>query len=99
MPDRSQLKTALSEVLEINDKSGVPVDVYVVEECSELIKALTKRQRGKGSEEDVLSESCDVLATVFMLLLQSGASEQEVRERILRQCRRALDRYQNKGEI
>lgn len=90
---------AIKAVSEINTSSGVSRNVYVVEECSELIKELMKQQRGKGSEKDILAEACDALTTIFVLLNQYGVSRSFVREQILYKCNRALERYQQNGEI
>lgn len=73
--------------------------VYVIEECSELIKELMKQQRGKGSEKDILAEASDVLTTVFVLLTQYGVTEDFVKEQILYKCNRALERYNRNGEV
>lgn len=79
--------------------SGVSQSVYVVEECSELIKELMKRQREKGSEKDILAEACDVLTTIFVLLKQHNVSRNFVVEQILYKCNRALTRYHQNGEV
>lgn len=70
-PDNS-LEKAIKAVSEMDISSGVSQSVYVIEECSELIKELMKKQRGKGSEKDILAEACDVLTTTFVLLTQYG---------------------------
>lgn len=64
------VEEAIKAVFNMDSQSGVPQSVYVIEECSELIKELMKQQRGKGSEEDILAEASDVLTTVFVLLTQ-----------------------------
>lgn len=83
----------------MNTSSGVSRNVYVAEECSELIKELMKQQRGKGSEKDIFDEACDVLTTIFVLLTQYGASRSFIREQILYKCNRALERYRQNGEV
>lgn len=80
-------------------REGIPISVYVMEECAELIKELTKQQRRKGSEDAIFSEACGVPATVFMLLRHAGVSEEDVREKILSTCDRALSRYKKTGEM
>ena len=42
-----------------------------------------KKQRGKGSEKDILAEACDVLTTTFVLLTQYGVSRDYVKNQIL----------------
>jgi hypothetical protein len=94
-----KLEKAIKAVSAMDAKSGVSQSVYVIEECSELIKELTKQQRGKGSEKDILAEACDVLTTVFVLLSQYGVSRIYVRDQILYKCNRALERYNKTGEV
>lgn len=94
-----KLEKAIKAVSAMDAESGVSQSVYVIEECSELIKELTKQQRGKGSEKDILAEACDVLTTVFVLLSQYGISRIYVRDQILYKCNRALERYNKTGEV
>ncbi|NBH79041.1 hypothetical protein D3Z52_12865 [Clostridiaceae bacterium] len=94
-----KLEKAIKAVSAMDTKSGASQSVYVIEECSELIKELTKQQRGKGSEKDILAEACDVLTTVFVLLSQYGVSRIYVRDQILYKCNRALERYNKTGEV
>ena len=58
-----------------------------------------KKQRGKGSEKDILAEACDVLTTTFVLLTQYGVSRDYVKNQILYKCNRALERYHKNGEV
>ncbi len=93
------LEEAIKAVSEMDASSGVSQSVYVIEECSELIKELMKQQRGKGSEKDILAEACDVLTTILVLLTQHGASKTFVKDQILYKCNRALERYRRNGEV
>ena len=80
-------------------RDDVPQSVYVVEECSELIKELTKQQRGKSSNEKVVDEACDVLLTTIVLLKQLHVSEEDICNNLQYKLQRALDRYNKTGEI
>jgi len=93
------MEKAIKAVSEMDAQSGVPQSIYVIEECSELIKELMKKRRGKGSEKDIVAEACDVLTTTFVLLTQYGISKEYVKAQILYKCNRALDRYQKTGEV
>ncbi len=93
------IEEAIKAVSEIDVQSGVPQSVYVIEECSELIKELMKKQRGKGSEKDILAEACDVLTTTFIMLTQHGVSKDYVKAQILYKCNRAFERYHKTGEV
>ena len=84
-PDHA-LEKAIKAVSEMDVQSGVPQSVYVIEECSELIKELMKKQRGKGSD-------------TFVMLTQYGVSKDYVKAQILYKCNRALERYRKTGEV
>lgn len=94
-----KLEKAIKAVSAMDVKSGVSQSVYVIEKCSELIKELTKQQRGRSSEKDILAKACDVLTTVFVLLSQYGVSRIYVKDQILYKCKRALERYNKTGEV
>ena len=87
-----KLEKAIKAVSAMDVKSGVSQSVYVIEE-------LTKQQRGRSSEKDILAEACDVLTTVFVLLSQYGVSRIYVKDQILYKCKRALERYNKTGEV
>ncbi len=93
------VEEAIKAVSNMDSQSRVSQSVYVIEECSELIKELTKQQRGKGSEKDILAEASDVLTSVFVLLTQYGVTEDFVKSQILYKCNRALERYRRNGEV
>lgn len=97
-PDHA-LEKAIKAVSKINVQSGVSPSVYVIEECSELIKELMKKQRGKSSEKEILAEACDVLTTMFVMLDQYRISWDYVKAQILYKCNRALERHSKTGEI
>ena len=104
-PDDS-LKNAISAVAKLDSTSGVPQSVYVVEECSELIKEcselikmLMKKHRKKGNDAEIIDEDCDVLTTILVMLHQYGVDEQTIRQNIIAKCSRALERYENSGEL
>lgn len=83
----------------VNTASGISQDVYVVEECSELIKELMKERRGKGDKTKILDEACDVLTTVAILLHSFGATKEEVEGRMAQKIQRAINRFEDNGEL
>lgn len=94
------LKEAIQAVSEMDSKSGVSQSIYVIEECSELIKELTKKERRKVIDaSSIIDEACDVLTTIFVLLHQYDVSEIDVKNQILFKCNRALERFQLNGEV
>lgn len=97
-PDDS-LKKAIAAVAKLDSTSGIPQSVYVVEECSELVKELMKKERKKGNDFAIIDEACDVLTTVFIMLHQYGVTEWTIQQNILAKCNRALERYEKFGEL
>lgn len=96
----SDVREAVKSVGDVTLKlSKIPQAIFTIEECSELIKELTKRERGKGSADSLVDEACDVLTSVFILLSQIGVSENEVKDKILFKCNRALNRMNQAGEF
>lgn len=93
------IEQVLKNLNDIHHIAGIAQSVYVIEECSELTKALSKGSRGKGSEEDVLAEACDVITAVFGFLMDHGVSREYVKDQILYKCNRAIERYYKNGEL
>ena len=88
----------LCEICMIDNKTGMRRGVYVTEECSELIKELMKLERGKGEISKITEEGCDVLVTVYSLLLSFGVSFEDIDKMIQLKAERAVLRYLNNGE-
>ena len=97
-PDGS-LKKAIQAVSTMNTRSGIQQSIYVIEECSELIKELMKKQRGKGSEKDIIAEACDVLATLLVFFSQHDIPDYIIEAQLLYKYNRALERYNKTGEV
>lgn len=93
------LRNAICKLTEVDNESGVWQGIYVIEECSELTKELTKVQRNKGSVSRIIDEACDVLTTIFVLLNHLEVSEEFIKEQIIYKCNRAIDRYYDHREV
>lgn len=93
-----KLQEAIDGVLKVDSESGISQNIYVIEECSELTKALTKEERGKGDREEIIDESCDVLTTIAILLRGMGVNAKEIEDRMIFKCSRAIERWENKNE-
>ncbi|MCI8921504.1 MAG: GNAT family N-acetyltransferase [Acutalibacter sp.] len=89
----------IEAVYELNQVSGMDSGVYAAEECAELIKELMKEQRGKGSRESLVEEACDVLLTTAILLKKHGVEKDEIENRIRFKASKALERWQDSGEV
>ena len=99
MEQEKSLQEWIGAVCAIDDSTGIPQGIYVIEECAELAKELTKDQRGKGNREKIVEEACDVLTTVAILLHKYGVSQEEIEKQIRFKCRRAVGRWQEEGEM
>lgn len=89
----------LDAVCAVDDSSGIGADIYVIEECAELVKELTKDRRGKGDREKIVEEACDVLATIGIMLRKYGVPEEDVEEKVRFKCRRAIERWESRREV
>lgn len=89
------VKDLFIKMLELHANAGISSSVYAIEECSELIKELCKDLRNKGRRENIIEESCDVLATVYSLLLAYGVSDEEITSRIEYKFKRGILRMSN----
>lgn len=97
--NKRELKNALIEVANINSHSGVSQNIYVIEECSELIKELTKAARKKEDGVKIVEEACDVLTTVVTLLYMYDIDDESIKKAMLFKCKRAIERYRTMGEL
>ncbi len=88
------LKTLVHKMSNIDHRSIDERAVYAIEECSELIKELTKHQRGSGSDRHIYEEACDVLATLLPIFDILGATEDQIMEEIKRKYRIAIMVYE-----
>lgn len=89
----------IDPILNINRQAGISQTIYVMEECSELIKAITKRERHKGSDIEIIEEACDVIAATLILLRELGVEQNEIKSRALYKWNRSINRYEKDGEI
>lgn len=73
--------------------------IYTLEECSELIKEITKDIRGKGDIEHMKEECIDVILTTYMLLLDKcpDITIDNITDTMIWKCRRALQRLKENG--
>lgn len=95
----ADFSSLLQAIVRINREIGIPQSLYVTEECSELIKAFTKKIRKKGTDTEIIEEACDVLATIFVLLTELKVSKIQVRNNIVSKYQRQLDRFLDHGEV
>ena len=82
-----------------NLECDVPQEVFVIEECSELTKELTKARRGKGDQNHTVEEACDVITSVLILLRKMYVSDYDIRNSIISKCERAVNRFLENGQF
>lgn len=90
---REYVEKAICLASDLHKREDISDDVFVIEECSELIKELMKKKRGLGNEEHIIEEACDVLTTVFTLLYSHGVDENTVAKNIILKVRKAQKKY------
>lgn len=71
----------------------------VEEECTELLKEICKTRRNKGSRDALAEEAIDVIITAATLLVNLGYSEEMIEEGMRFKLERAIDRFEENGEI
>lgn len=89
----------LEKVAKINEESGIPQQVFILEECSELTKEFMKQQRGKATIDDILPEAIDVITTLFVFFTQLNVSEEGVIQFMRYKLERAIKRNEKTGEM
>lgn len=82
----------LNDLCRINENSGIPQEIYVIEECSELLKELSKKARGKENVDSIIEELCDVVCTTLILLYKFKISDQYIQNQVTFKMKRAIDR-------
>lgn len=91
---------ALDRLADLQESQiGVSQSTFVIEECSELIKELTKSQRGKSNEKDIVAEACDVIMSVSVLLRTMHVPEEHIYDQIAYKCDRAVNRFKENGKF
>lgn len=66
-----------------------------MEECAELIQAISKAKRGKIDRNNMEEEIADVLICIEMLKLMYSLSDSNIDKWILKKQQRELERIRN----
>lgn len=72
----------------INSEEKDMMKAFVVEECSELIKAITKMERSKGYSDyvklrsNIIEEMSDVIISILLYIKENKIDEKELYEEI-----------------
>lgn len=95
---RKKASTALDRLADLQESQCdlSPGDL-VVGTCADLIKELTKSQRGKSNEKDIVAEACDVITSVSVLLRTMHVPEEHIYDQIVYRCDSTVERLKQKS--
>lgn len=80
-------------------KSDTVSKVIVMEECSELIKEVSKSVRNVDNKKELTEEMVDVIISIQMLMRMCGISQDELDREYNRKMKRNLLRIEDKQRI
>lgn len=69
--------------------------VVCMEECSELIQAISKMKRGKGSRDNLIEEMADVMICMEILKQVYGISDNEIQNYVCQKQNRCIERMKS----
>lgn len=67
--------------------------ILVTEECSELIKEISKNLRGENNKNNIIEEAADVLIMIRYLQLILNISDEDLNQAIGFKLQRTKERY------
>lgn len=73
---------SLEKLCAMDAQLGNVREDFVIEECSELIKEISKKKRGKSNDDELFEEACDVLLTVMSMLYVQGYTGLQIMQEI-----------------
>ena len=92
----SKYNDSLNKIINSEEKDMMKVSV--VEECSELIKAITKMERSKGYSDyvklrsNIIEEMSDVIISILLYIKENKIDEKELYEEMEIKMRRNIER-------
>ena len=69
--------------------------VVCMEECSELIQAISKMQRGKDNRANLIEEVADVMICIEILKQVYGISDNEIQNYVCQKQNRSIERMKS----
>ena len=81
----------INELAELNGLEVVKN--LVIEECSELIKEITKANRGKGDINNIEEEIADVLLVIYQLMHLLDISDADIKRIVEEKTERTMEIY------
>ena len=69
--------------------------VVCMEECAELIQAVSKMKRGKDNRDNLIEEMADVMICIEILKQVYGISDNEIQNYVCQKQNRSIERMKN----
>jgi NTP pyrophosphatase (non-canonical NTP hydrolase) len=69
--------------------------VVCMEECSELIQAISKMKRGKDNRDNLIEEMADVMICMDILKQVYGVSDNEIQNYVCQKQNRCIERMKS----
>ena len=69
--------------------------VVCMEECSELIQAISKMKRGKDNRDNLIEEMADVMICIEILKQVYGISDNEIQNYVCQKQNRSIERMKS----
>ena len=69
--------------------------VVCMEECAELIQAISKMKRGKDNRDNLIEEVADVMICIEILKHVYGISDNEIQNYVCQKQNRSIERMKN----
>ena len=69
--------------------------VVCMEECAELIQAISKMKRGKDNRDNLIEEMADVMICIEILKQVYGVSDNEIQNYVCQKQNRSIERMKS----
>ena len=69
--------------------------VVCMEECAELIQAVSKMKRGRDNRDNLIEEMADVMICMDILKQVYGISDNEIQNYVCQKQNRSIERMKN----
>ena len=69
--------------------------VVCMEECAELIQAISKMKRGKDNRDNLIEEMADVMICIEILKQVYGISDNEIQNYVCQKQNRSIERMKS----
>lgn len=84
----------MNEIKELAELNGINlVTSLVIEECSELIKEMTKANRGIGNATNIKEEIADVILVIYQLMYLLDISDEDIGKIAGKKVERTMKTY------